>query len=263
MNRILRYRLTTIVAAVALSCWVIQILSPIENSLSVLLTIGSATWIIYPLDPILDPRDRKPGEGVRSWTILRLIIALFVFFYAVHDLRSETELLAIIGLPLAICYAIPIRGKRLKDRSATKIPFISMAVSIACVGIPWLQSEGQQPLQAALVFATMFLLLSSNVIICDLRDRLRDQMAGLHTLATENPAASLKIVRCFFIFICLLAWIGVNEPTSLSMGQAIGILLATIFLNIAAIKNQQPIVTTLLADGALTLPALCGVMIPI
>ena len=62
--------------------------------------------------------------------------------------------------------------------------------------------------------------------------------------------------------ICLLAWIGVLEPAAISMGQAVGLLLATVTLNIAARRSQQPIMTTLLADGSLILPALCGALIP-
>ena len=262
MNRILRYRLSPIFAAVGLSCWSIQILSPVEATTAVMVTIASATWIIYPLDPILDPRDRNPGEGPRSWTAIRLLIAMILFVFAILDLRGETRLLAAIGLPVAICYAIPVGGRRLKDRSLTKIPFISLAVTVACVGIPWLQSNGDQPFQVAILFVTMFVLLCSNVLVCDLRDRQRDQLAGLQTLATESPATSLRIVRGLFMVICLLAWIGVLEPAAISMGQAVGLLLATVTLNIAARRSQQPIMTTLLADGSLILPALCGALIP-
>ncbi len=263
MNRILRYRITPIVAALGLSCWSLQIFSPVENPLMVLLAIGSATWIIYPLDPILDPRDRNPGENIRVWTVIRLLTALSIFVYSILELRTEAKYLAILGLPAAICYAIPFKGRRIKDRSLTKIPFISLAVSIACIGIPWLQSGGVQSLQAMVGFALMFLLLSSNVIVCDLRDRLGDQMSGLHTIATDRPATALKIIRGLFFLICLLAWIGINEPATISIGQGIGVLLATIVLNFAAVKNQQPVMTTLLADGALTLPALCGTVFPI
>ena len=109
----------------------------------------------------------------------------------------------------------------------------------------------------------MLLLVTSNVIVCDLRDRVRDQLAGLKTLATERPASALKLIRGLFMVICLLASsIVVMEPTAISMGQGIGLLLATITLNIAASTKQQPILMTLLADGSLALPALCGALVP-
>jgi 4-hydroxybenzoate polyprenyltransferase len=263
MNRILRYRLSPIMATVGLSWWTIQVLPPFDGAVAVVIAIASATWIIYPLDPILDPRDRDPGEGMRSWTSIRLLVAMIIFVTATIDLRDETRLMAWIGLPLAALYAIPLQGKRLKDRSITKIPFISLAVTIACVGIPWLQSGGGQPLQITLLFMAMLLLVASSVMVCDLRDRVRDQLAGLKTLATERPSGTLKLIRGLFMVICLLASsIVVMDPTAISMGQGVGLLLATITLNIAASKKQQPIFMTLLADGSLALPALCGALVP-
>lgn len=261
MNRILRYRISPIVATSALSYWAIQILGPIENGVSVVAVIASATWIIYPLDPILDKRDRIQGEDLRSWTVIRLIIAMMIFVFAIIDLRFQAQLLAIIGLPLAICYAIPLGGNRLKDRSVTKIPFISFAVTIACLGLPLLQANNQQPARVAFLFITMFVLSCSNVIVCDLRDRHRDKIAGLNTLATDRPAMALKILRALFILICILGWIGIHEPISISMGQTAGLLLATILLNYAAINDHPAVITTLIADGSLTLPALFGLLI--
>ncbi|MGE4632871.1 MAG: UbiA family prenyltransferase [Planctomycetota bacterium] len=259
MTRILRYRLSPILATIGLSCLTIQVLSSVEAAVSVVVAIGSATWIIYPLDPILDPRDRNPGEGIRSWTSIRLLIALVVFVMAVMDLREETIWMASVGLPLAVLYAIPLQGKRLKDRSITKIPFISLAVTTACVGIPWLQSDGSQCLQIILLFMAMLVLVATNVIVCDLRDRVQDQLAGLKTLAIEKPAIALKLIRGLFMVICLLASaIVVTDPNAMRMGQGFGLLLATITLNIAASRNQQPILMTLLADGSLALPAICG-----
>jgi len=169
--------------------------------------------------------------------------------------------MASVGLPLAVLYAIPLQGKRLKDRSTTKIPFISLAVTTACVGIPWLQSDGSQCLQIILLFMAMLVLVATNVIVCDLRDRVQDQLAGLKTLATEKPAIALKLIRGLFMVICLLASaIVVTDPNAMRMGQGFGLLLATITLNIAASRNQQPILMTLLADSSLALPAICGAL---
>ncbi|MGE4619610.1 MAG: UbiA family prenyltransferase [Planctomycetota bacterium] len=261
MNRIIRYRLSSIAATVSLCWWAIQVVSPVESTAVILVVIASATWVIYPLDPILDPRDRGPGEGLRSWTTIRLSIAILVFVIALFFLTSEARTLASIGLPLAALYAVPFSGIRIKDRSAAKIPFIALAITTACVGIPWLQSNASVGLDLILLVTAMILLVISNVIVCDFRDRGRDELAGLKTLASTRPHAAIKITRLLFMMICFIAWIIANEPKTSSLGQALGLLLATLMLHIASKKSQQPILMTLLADGSMALPALFGMLL--
>lgn len=258
MNRLLRYRLTPVLGAMGLGWWALQRLSPVESGGWVLVCIAAATLIIYPLDPILDPRDRGPLEGPRFWTSIRLILAAALFLISLMELRTVTQTVATSGLLLSLLYSIPFGAHRLKDHSALKIPFIGIAISLACLGLPWLQSDAAVLQDSMVLFSVMLLLVMSNVIVCDIRDHRRDTEAGLNTIATRN----LSLARNTVIVISLLICLSIQH---LHGGESIirgaGLVLAAVVLVLASRLDGKDTAMTLLADGAMTLPALLELII--
>lgn len=258
MNRLLRYRLTPLIATTGLAYWSILMLAPLEASRSILLCIASATWIIYPLDPLLDPRDRGPMEGPRVWTLLRLVIATICFFVAILQLQTRSQILVICGILLSGVYSIPLGSFRIKDHWSIKVPFVSLAVSIACVGIPWLQSASELTPDHFLLAAVMSLLVAANVIVCDIRDGERDEMVGLITLATRSPSIARRIVLIISMLLIPSSWLlySVSETGArLSVG---GVLVSAALLVIASTCQRKPVLLTVLADGSLAIPAILG-----
>jgi len=247
LNRLLRYRLTPVLGAIGLGWWALQRLSPVESGEWVLVCIAAATLIIYPLDPILDPRDRGPLEGPRFWTLIRLILAAALFVIAL-----------ISGLLLSLLYSVPFGAHRIKDHSALKVPFIGIAISLACLGLPWLQSDSAVLQDSMVLFAVMLLLVMSNVIVCDIRDHRRDVEAGLNTIATRDLSRARNTVAVISLLICLS--IGyLHDGESILRGA--GLVMAAVVLVLASRLDGKDTTMTLLADGAMTLPALLELII--
>ena len=257
MKRLLRYRMTPILATVGLGSWALIQLAPVEAAGSVLICIAAATWIIYPLDPILDSRDRGPLEGGRASTVIRLILAAVVFTLAILDLRLGSRIFAVTGLFLALLYSVPVVGHRIKDHSAIKLPFISLAVSLACIGLPWFQSGSSSIGDALVPFGAMLMLVMSNVIVCDIRDHRRDQAAGLHTIATYSLLAARRIVLLLALLICgASGWLLLDSGGGRSSLAVLGLVLAALTLTRVSKMKKNTAAMTVLADGSLTLPAL-------
>ncbi|MBT6452434.1 MAG: UbiA family prenyltransferase [Planctomycetes bacterium] len=257
MKRLLRYRMTPILATGGLGGWSLLQLAPVEAAGSVLLCIAAATWIIYPLDPILDSRDRGPLEGPRVSTVIRLILAAVVFTLAILSLRLESRIFAVSGLLLALLYSVPVAGHRIKDYSAIKIPFISLAVSLACLGLPWLQSGSTSIRQAMVPFLVMLMMVMCNVIVCDIRDHRRDHAAGLKTIATRSLNVARRVVMLLALAIFGSTWWLLHESAGGdSMLAGVGPILAAMTLLLASKMEARPTEMTILADGSLTLPVL-------
>ena len=258
LNRLLRYRLTPVLGAMGLGWWALQRLSPVESGEWVLVCIAAATLIIYPLDPILDPRDRGPLEGPRFWTLIRLILAVALFLIALMELRSVTRIVAATGLLLSLLYSIPFGAHRIKDHSALKILFIGIAISLACLGLPWLQSDSAVLQDSMVLFAVMLLLVMSNVIVCDIRDHRRDMEAGLNTIATRDLSLARITVAVISLLICIsIRYLHDGE----SILRGAGLVLAAVVLVLASRLDGKDTAMTLLADGAMTLPALLELII--
>ena len=257
MKRLLRYRMTPILATGGLGGWALLLLAPVEAAGSVLICIAAATWIIYPLDPILDSRDRGPLEGPRVSTVIRLILAAVVFTLAILALRLESRIFAVSGLLLALLYSVPVGGHRIKDYSAIKLPFISLAVSLACLGLPWLQSGSTSIRQAMVPFLVMLMLVMCNVIVCDIRDQRRDHAAGLKTIATSSLIVARRVVILLTLAIFGSTWWWLQDSAGGdSILAGVGPLLAALTLLLASKMEAHPTVMTILADGSLTLPVL-------
>jgi len=247
LNRLLRYRLTPVLGAMGLGWWALQRLSPVESGEWVLVCIAAATLIIYPLDPILDPRDRGPLEGPRFWTLIRLILAVALFLIALMELRPVTRIVAATGLLLSLFYSIPFGA-----------PFIGIAISLACLGLPWLQSDSAVLQDSMVLFAVMLLLVMSNVIVCDIRDHRRDMEAGLTTIATRDLSRARITVAVISLLICIsIRYLHDGE----SILRGAGLVLAAVVLVLASRLDGKDTAMTLLADGAMTLPALLELII--
>ena len=241
-----------------LGWWALQRLSPVESGEWVLVCIAAATLIIYPLDPILDPRDRGPLEGPRFWTLIRLILAVALFLTALVELRTVTRIVATSGLLFSLLYSIPFGVHRIKDHSALKIPFIGIAISLACLGLPWLQSDSTALRDSMALFSVMLLLVMSNVIVCDIRDHRKDSEAGLNTIATGNISRARNTVVVISVLICLsIQFLHAGE----SILRGAGLVMAAVVLVLASRLDGRDSATTLLADGAMTLPALLELII--
>ncbi len=258
MNRLLRYRLTPLIATTGLAYWATLMLAPLEESRSILLCIASATWIIYPLDPLLDPRDRGPMEGPRLWTLLRLVIATICFVVAIIQLRTQSQILVLCGIVVSGVYSIPLGSFRIKDHWSIKVPFVSLAVSIACVGVPWLQSASELSPDHFLLAAVMSLLVAANVIVCDIRDGVRDEVVGLITLATRSLSGARRIVLIISILLIPGSWLLYSVSESEVRISVYGVVVAAALLVAASAFQRKPTLLTVLADGSLAIPAILG-----
>jgi 4-hydroxybenzoate polyprenyltransferase len=150
-----------------------------------------------------------------------------------------------------------VAGHRIKDYSAIKIPFISLAVSLACLGLPWLQSGSTSIRQALVPFLVMLMLVMCNVIVCDIRDHRRDHAAGLKTIATRSLIVARRVVMLLTLAIVgSTGWLLQESAGSDSMLAGVGPILAALILLLASKMEEHPTELTILADGSLALPVL-------
>jgi len=156
-----------------------------------------------------------------------------------------------------LLYSVPVAGHRIKDYSAIKIPFISLAVSLACLGLPWLQSGSTSIRQALVPFLLMLMLVMCNVIVCDIRDHRRDHAAGLKTIATRSLIVARRVVMLLTLAIFgSTGWLLQESAGGGSMLAGVGPVLAALTLLLASKLEAHPTELTILADGSLTLPVL-------
>ncbi len=179
-------------------------------------TVFASTVLIYDLDRICDRRGEAVGVPRTVWSTL--ILAGITLLVSLPQLRSETVLAVLSGLPLCALYAIPIprlRGARPKDHPVGKVLFVAVAVTIATVFLPLLEGFGAGDLlnlpagRFLLAGGWVFLAILGNAIACDLRDLPHDLPSGLRTLpailGSTGTRSLLITANVIFLVACACA----------------------------------------------------------
>ena len=148
-------------------------------------------------DSISQPRRAAIFRGSTLWCVVLPMIsgALAVAFGLLARPSAETlVLLGVVGV-LGLLHALPSsrngrkKGFATKRFAAVKSIVVSIAWAVAAVGLPVLESGGDQnrSITMAAIWLAMLLvpLLLADSLLLDLRDRLADRDFGLRTIAVR------------------------------------------------------------------------------
>ena len=181
--------------------------------------IGTGAFIIYTLDRLRDTRrDRTTSpdrtafvERHRGRLTLALAAAAIGFGGLLFAAPRDVALL---------CVAIGTIGlfhRRLKRGAALKALYVSVAWSLACVGVPWLSAG--RPSTGGVTAAILFPPLLANLVASNLRDGegelLRHRPATLLTITRAIALAGVAAAALAPPTLRPLAWIAVAEWAAL------------------------------------------------
>lgn len=220
------------------------------------------TWMVYAFDRyVVHPEDlAQAPSDLHLLRYARRHRNLFAWMFAaallggVALICGRRQLLAgfLWGALLGAAYVVdvPFVGTRLKSVPYLKtlyVPFVYISTTILLLGaLP----DGRRQWRLVAGFTLLFAL---NTIICDLKDRENDRLAGIKTLANLFPAAT--VVAGAQVLCALLGWTFWSAGGNLERALAAGSwgLGATLFRFYPA-ANVPVWYYFFVIDGAMGLP---------
>lgn len=180
---------------------------------------GIGTFIVYTLDRLRDvSRDRTTSpqrtlfiERNRRLLICGVGTSAIVFASLLWNAPPD-----VIGIAIA-SGVLGLLHRRLKNSTATKAFYVSLAWVGVCVGIPW--TVAARPVDGLWAAAILFLILAANLVTSDLRDNESRFFPG-------RPVLILRVALLFAVLgavlalvapprLAALAWIGWAEAVAI------------------------------------------------
>lgn len=180
-----------------------------------LLSLATMVWQIYTLDRmIVHPEDQNSTKIDISQVryikkhgiIFKTLFGFSIILQFALILNNPRILFPIIiGITLSLMYIlkVPIINKRIKSLPYTKTFFVSFTILFTILAYTYqFDLMGFSPL----IFMLIFILLSLNTILCDLKDIKNDKKIGIKTFANSIPTKSLLT---FIIILSTIIGMGI------------------------------------------------------
>ena len=216
--------------------------------------VFSATLLIYAVDDFFDGRMR--AQPMRWYTMAVGFLSLGVQLLSAP---TVTVIVVALGAVPALLYGAPVRGRRLRELPAIKPFFVAASLTVAAIALPVLWAVPAPeilPAAARIAMMAVFLfgLVLCNLCFFDLRDRVDDARAGIHTVPVILGVAGTRR-------LCLTLCLGVALAAAVA-GAGLRVPLITAALITAAYARLLParsgrLKYALAVDGVPVLLGLC------
>ena len=208
-------------------------------------------------DSISQPRRAAIFRGSTLWCVVLPVISggLAIAFGLIARPTSATlVLLGIVGV-LGLLHALPSsknshsKGFATKRFAAVKSIVVSIAWAVAAVGLPVLESGGDQTrsLTTAAIWLAVLLipLLLADSLLLDLRDRLADRDFGLRTIAVRvGPRGIHALVGSLLGVAVLVILLGASDALDPTGWRRIGLAgclgLTVTWLSWPILRRNEP-----------------------